>query len=40
MMEEGPKQVGVNNCGVFAIATATLLANGDNQSYASINNNT
>ena len=27
-VENGPKQQGSNDCGVFAIATATLLANG------------
>ena len=32
MVEEGPKQVGVKDCGVFAIATATLLANGGDPS--------
>lgn len=29
-VENGPKQFGTNDCGVFAIATATLLANGGN----------
>ena len=32
MVEKGPRQVGVKECGMFAIATATLLANGDNRS--------
>ena len=32
MVEKGPKEVRVKDCGVFAIATATLLANGGNPS--------
>ena len=29
-VENGPKQFGTNDCGVFAIVTATLLANSEN----------
>ena len=32
IIEEGSRQVGVKDCGIFAVATATLLANGDNPS--------
>ena len=36
-LEEGPKQLGVKDCGVFAIATATILANGGNPTTATFN---
>ena len=33
-VEDGPKQLGVKDCGVYAIATATLLASGANPGSA------
>ena len=36
-IEKGPKQVGVRDCGVYAIATATLLASGGNPWSVTIN---
>ena len=36
-LEQGPKQLGVKDCGVFAIATATLLAYGGNPTTATFN---
>ena len=35
-IEKGPKQVGVKDCGVYAIATATLLASGGNPESVTI----
>ena len=32
IIKEGSRHVGVKDCGIFAIATATLLANGDSPS--------
>ncbi len=37
MVEEGPKQIGVKDCGLFAIATAILLANGGNPKTCAFN---
>ena len=36
-IEDGPKQLGVKDCGVYAIATATLLASGENPGSVTYN---
>ena len=36
-VEEGPNQIGGSDCGLFAIATATLLANGGNPGLVTYN---